>query len=142
LGRHSHLFGDLLGEFRPNPMDILQRDDDALVGRDVDASDTGHVRSPLVGRSGQFGNNKGPESDPPSSEEPNPAQKSVETGAVLRAGPAKVNCFGGTCPNTSYAAPGGWPPSLPPPIACRRRTSRGPWPCSSRRAARSARGRR
>ncbi len=43
LGRDADLVDDLLGELRADAVDVLQRDDDALVGRDVDASDTGHL---------------------------------------------------------------------------------------------------
>ena len=40
---------DLARLGRPDAVNVLQRDHDALVGRDVDASNTSHVRSPLVG---------------------------------------------------------------------------------------------
>ena len=35
---------DFLRELLADPVNILERDDDALVGRDVDACDTGHCR--------------------------------------------------------------------------------------------------
>src|SRR5215469_12697188 len=41
--RDRGLFQDLLGFGLANSIDILQRDDDALVGRQIDASDTSHV---------------------------------------------------------------------------------------------------
>jgi hypothetical protein len=37
---------DLTSKFRSNPVDVLKRNDYALVRRDVDASDTCHVCSP------------------------------------------------------------------------------------------------
>ena len=43
-------FRDLFGELGADPMDVLKRDDNALVRRDIDASNTSHVRSPLVSR--------------------------------------------------------------------------------------------
>jgi hypothetical protein len=43
LGRDADLLADLLGLGRADAVDVLKRDDDALVGRDVDACDTGHV---------------------------------------------------------------------------------------------------
>ncbi|VTZ59726.1 conserved hypothetical protein [Sinorhizobium medicae] len=48
FGRNTNLFDDFLCEFRADPVNIRQRDDDALCGRDVDASDTCHVYSPCV----------------------------------------------------------------------------------------------
>src|SRR6185437_14005481 len=43
----ADLAHDLAGLRRPNPVDVLQRDHDALIGGNIDASDTGHVgRSP------------------------------------------------------------------------------------------------
>src|SRR5262249_34071383 len=42
LGWQMHLLHDLLGLLRADAMDVLERDHDALVGRDVDTSDTGH----------------------------------------------------------------------------------------------------
>src|SRR5690606_33154283 len=38
----ADLLGDFLGGRRADAVDVLKRDFDALVGRDVDASDTGH----------------------------------------------------------------------------------------------------
>src|SRR5690242_3005145 len=46
LHRNADLLHDLLGEGRADAMDVLQRDHDALVGWDVDASNTGHAVSP------------------------------------------------------------------------------------------------
>src|SRR6185437_7730181 len=43
LGRNTDLFRDLGGLLRPDPMDILQRDDYALVRRDIDASNASQV---------------------------------------------------------------------------------------------------
>src|SRR5215212_2313143 len=45
LGRNAHLVGDLLRLPRPDAVDILQRDNDALVGRNIDACDAGHLIS-------------------------------------------------------------------------------------------------
>jgi hypothetical protein len=42
LRRQMHLLHDLPGDLRADAVDVLQRDQDALVGRDVDTSDTGH----------------------------------------------------------------------------------------------------
>jgi hypothetical protein len=39
----AHLPKDVLGGARPDAMNVLERDFDALVGRDIDACDTGHV---------------------------------------------------------------------------------------------------
>src|SRR3569833_2485238 len=39
----AHLVHDLLGFGLADAMDVLQRDDDALVSRNVDACDTGHA---------------------------------------------------------------------------------------------------
>src|SRR3954451_15105991 len=43
LGRDADLVGDLLGLSRADAVDVLERDHDALVGRDIDACDAGHV---------------------------------------------------------------------------------------------------
>src|SRR5215204_3552824 len=43
LGRDADLVGDLLGLSRADTVDVLERDHDALVGRDIDACDAGHV---------------------------------------------------------------------------------------------------
>src|SRR5205823_1666581 len=43
LGREVTLLHDLTGRLRPDSMNVLQRDHDALVGRNIDASDTGHA---------------------------------------------------------------------------------------------------
>src|SRR6185312_8845769 len=46
---------DFRGLLRPDSMDILQRNDDALVGRKVDTSDTSHgFSAPVAGFSGRF----------------------------------------------------------------------------------------
>ena len=45
---NANLLDDLLGFRLADPMDVLQRDDDALVSRNVDASDTGHALNLLV----------------------------------------------------------------------------------------------
>ena len=42
----ADLFHDLLRKRRADAVDVLQRDDDALVGWNIDASDTGHAASP------------------------------------------------------------------------------------------------
>src|SRR6185436_4176030 len=42
LRRKAQLFHDLAGLLLADPMDILQRDNDALVGRKVDTRDTSH----------------------------------------------------------------------------------------------------
>src|SRR5690349_18737049 len=42
LGRQAQLLHDLSGLLLPDSMDVLQCDDDALVGRKVDTSDTSH----------------------------------------------------------------------------------------------------
>ena len=47
LGGNMHLLADFLGLRRANAVDILKRDDDALVGRNIDAGDTGHASSPF-----------------------------------------------------------------------------------------------
>src|SRR5689334_12603956 len=44
LLRDVHFFHDLVGLLAPDSMDVLQRDHHALVGRDVDTSDTGQGR--------------------------------------------------------------------------------------------------
>src|SRR5690349_18367696 len=49
--RHRYLVHDFLSFGRANAVDILQGDDDALVGWDIDASDTSHVISPCADRS-------------------------------------------------------------------------------------------
>src|SRR5215475_14839708 len=46
------LFNNVGRDFRTDAMDILKRDQDALVGRDVDAGNTGHgIFSPVAGPS-------------------------------------------------------------------------------------------
>ena len=40
------LFDDFLRELRADAVNVLKRDDNALVRRDVDASNTGHVSTP------------------------------------------------------------------------------------------------
>src|SRR5579871_3649359 len=42
LGGNVHLLDDLLGLLRPDPMDILERDHDALVGGNIDACYASH----------------------------------------------------------------------------------------------------
>jgi hypothetical protein len=42
LGRDASLLDDLLGELRANAVNVLKRDEDALVRRNVYASNTGH----------------------------------------------------------------------------------------------------
>src|SRR5712672_719750 len=44
LLRNVHLVHDLLRLLGADAMDVLQRDHDALVGRNIDTSDTGHGR--------------------------------------------------------------------------------------------------
>jgi hypothetical protein len=46
LCRDTDLLDDLLSEFRTDPVDIGQSDDNTLLSRDVDASYTGHACSP------------------------------------------------------------------------------------------------
>jgi hypothetical protein len=48
LSRNTDLCNDFLREFRANPVDIGQGDNNALSRWDVDASDTCHVYSPCV----------------------------------------------------------------------------------------------
>ena len=43
LGRHVNLLADFLGDLLADAMDVLQRDHNALVGRNIYACDTGHV---------------------------------------------------------------------------------------------------
>src|SRR5262245_34873293 len=53
LLRAVDLFHDLLGLLAPDALDILQRDHHAVVGRNVDTSDTGQGRySSMPGRAG------------------------------------------------------------------------------------------
>ena len=49
LIRNPDLLHDFMGLFRPDAMDVLQCDDDALVGRDIDAGDAGHGFTPVAG---------------------------------------------------------------------------------------------
>ena len=44
--RNANLGADLLGELVADPVDILQRNNYALIRRDIDASNTCHVCSP------------------------------------------------------------------------------------------------
>src|SRR5690606_23342999 len=46
FSRNTDLLDDFLCEFRADPVNIRQRDNDALRSRDVDASDTCHAYSP------------------------------------------------------------------------------------------------
>src|SRR5258705_4981160 len=46
--RDPDLRHDFIGLFRPDPMDILQSNDDALIGRYIDAGDAGHSHSLLL----------------------------------------------------------------------------------------------
>src|SRR5690554_6127406 len=46
LRGNANLGADILGELVADPVDILQRDDNALICRDIDASNTCHVCSP------------------------------------------------------------------------------------------------
>src|SRR6266508_1544063 len=46
--RDSDFLHDFIGLFWPDPMDILQCNNDALVGRYVDAGDAGHSQSLLL----------------------------------------------------------------------------------------------
>src|SRR5690606_31371085 len=46
LNGNANLGANIQGELIADPMDILQRDDNALVRRDIDASNTSHVCSP------------------------------------------------------------------------------------------------
>ena len=50
LDRNPDLRANVFGELVADPMDVLKRDHHALVRRDIDASNTSHVRSPLVSR--------------------------------------------------------------------------------------------
>src|SRR4051794_36430966 len=43
LCRDADLLGDLLGELGADAVYVLQRNQDALIGRYIDASDTSHV---------------------------------------------------------------------------------------------------
>src|SRR5690606_31997757 len=43
LRRNTNLLADFLREFRTNAMNVLERDDNALLRRNIYASDTGHV---------------------------------------------------------------------------------------------------
>src|SRR5512139_1485924 len=47
LGRQVNLAHDLPGDLGPDSMDVLKRDHDALVGRQIDARDTSHLASPI-----------------------------------------------------------------------------------------------
>src|SRR5262245_19557892 len=42
--RNLHLLHDVPGALLADAMDVLERDEDALVGRDIHAGNTGHVR--------------------------------------------------------------------------------------------------
>src|SRR6516165_11303771 len=44
IQRDLHLLHDVPGALLADAMDVLQRDEDALVGRDIHAGNTGHVR--------------------------------------------------------------------------------------------------
>ena len=46
LCRDADLLDDFLRKLLTNPVNVLKRDNNALVRRDVDASDTSHVCSP------------------------------------------------------------------------------------------------
>ena len=46
VSRDFDALADLLSEFRANAMDVLERNDSALLGRNVNACDTGHSVSP------------------------------------------------------------------------------------------------
>ncbi|MNU94612.1 hypothetical protein D3C71_845990 [compost metagenome] len=46
VSRKTDLVHDFLREFRTNPVNVGQRNNNALCSRDVDASDTCHVFSP------------------------------------------------------------------------------------------------
>src|SRR6185312_14276407 len=43
LGRNTHLIDDLLGKLFADAVNVLKRDDDTLVGRNVDAGYTSHI---------------------------------------------------------------------------------------------------
>ena len=47
LGRDVHLLDNLLGLLAPDAVDILKRDDHALVGRNINACDASHSPSPF-----------------------------------------------------------------------------------------------
>ena len=46
LRRDADLFADLGSELFADSVNVLQRDNNALVGRNIDASNTCHARSP------------------------------------------------------------------------------------------------
>jgi hypothetical protein len=46
LGWDHHLFTDFFGLFLADAMNILERDNHALIGRYINASDTSHTASP------------------------------------------------------------------------------------------------
>jgi hypothetical protein len=48
FSRDTGLLDDFLCEFRTDPVNIRQRNNNALCSRDVDASDTCHAYSPCV----------------------------------------------------------------------------------------------
>src|SRR5262245_30480209 len=45
--RQINLAHDVLGGLGPDAMDVLKRDLDALIGRQIDARDTSHLASPI-----------------------------------------------------------------------------------------------
>ncbi|MCY1561919.1 hypothetical protein D9M68_992430 [compost metagenome] len=48
LGRNTDRGSDIMGELLADPVNVLQRDYNALVRRDIDASNTSHVCSPSL----------------------------------------------------------------------------------------------
>ena len=55
LGRNMHLLANLLGLLGADAVNILQRDDDALVGRNIDACDAGQALMLHFGRAAARG---------------------------------------------------------------------------------------
>src|SRR5262245_58533042 len=47
LRRQINLAHDILSGLVPDPMDVLERDDHAFVGRQIDTRDTSHLASPI-----------------------------------------------------------------------------------------------
>src|SRR5574337_1760090 len=83
LGRNLHLVDDFLGLGRPDAVNVLERDDDALVGWDIDACDAGHFDFPSISAANERKRSKTPRGcDDSASGGGRPLPRSVKTQKV------------------------------------------------------------